>query len=146
MADNIRNQIERRLMEYAAEKYRLQQRMAVVLEMERELRGLLAQQEELQSEPDGNTQQPLAVAHASNPTNGNGAGASEALAGMAIQRLLSGGSKTRDQLIHDLRQEKFEFSGKSAARVVHLTLVNLKRRGLANQTPAGLWRLNKGTA
>ncbi len=138
MAIDIRAQIEQKLMAFSAERYRLQHRLTIVMEIEKELRALLAQQEELKPAPVEIVRQPKIGSTAEDGTN--------APAVLAIQRLLQESPKTKEQLAEYLQRDKFGFDDKSPARVVHLTLVNMKRRGLVEQTPTGQWRLHKQAA
>ena len=59
----------------------------------------------------------------------------------AIERLLKGGAKTKQELAQVLGSEGFDFSGKAPARVVHLTVSNMRRHGTVEQASDGKFSL-----
>jgi hypothetical protein len=129
MAD-IHNDIERRLTELFGERQRLQSRLAVITEIERELKSLLAHQRELIRVPK--------IGSNGFPPNLND---DTSAAAQAVLRLLLNHPRSKEQIAELLKEERFSFGDKSPARVIHFTLLNLKKQGLAEPMPTGEWRL-----
>ena len=134
MAD-IHNDIERRLIELSNERMRLQSRLSIISEIERELKALLARQREL-------IRIPKVGANGSPPSITPSQIIQEiSPVATAILRLLDRGPTGKERLSELLETERFAFGDKSPARVIHLTLLNLQKQGLVESMPTGEWKL-----
>ena len=126
MAD-LKSQIKRRLSSIGVERERLQRKLAMLGELEKELRTLL-------SDRSG------ATGRVGRPRRSVGKVDASATA-QAIQRVLKGGAKTKQEVANVLSEEGFDFGGKAPARVVHLTISNMRRHGTVEQASDGKFSL-----
>jgi hypothetical protein len=115
---DTRQSIVRRLMTYGAERRRIEQRLAVIGELEKEFQELLREVD--------NREQPLLIkeelpANGTQPEPYNNAVVKELL-----QRAIRSSPKTLDELVRITHQAGINFGEKAPARVIHFNLVNLK--------------------
>lgn len=123
----LKSQIRRRLAAIGAERERLQRKLGLLAEVEKELRSLL--------------QQPQAVARPKrvekSPRSGGAKAAATGAASEMIERVLSEGAKSKGELANALEAAQFDFEGKAPGRVVHQALVSMMRKGLIEKTQDG---------
>jgi hypothetical protein len=121
----------RRLVALTLEKRRLQSRLAIVEELEKELRTLL--EGAAQSSFPSITEPPVPSIELVDE------GKQGAAIKLFLQEEISKEPKTLDQLVAGAR-DRFEFGEKSVARTLHFHLLNLKNSGLIEKH-GGIWRM-----
>jgi hypothetical protein len=130
---DLRQTISRRLMTILAERRRLEGRINILTEVEKELRGLL--EEEHQPALPNTNRRILTAALAEETVNQN------ARIKEFIQKQLSAGVKTADELVDLAQKHGFDFGEKSARRVLHFNLLNLKNSGMIEKEGEA-WKLS----
>jgi len=128
------NHIRERIAQIAFERQRLERRSGLLAELEKELRLLL------KDEP--RTAASILAAADSNGGRKRKRLRQGNLSPLAarIDQLLVSGSKTKKELTRALSD--FNFGDKSPKRMIHLTLVNMKKHGIAEPTGTeDSWRL-----
>lgn len=118
-------------MAIVAERRRLEARLGILAEVEKELRGLL------QTQADLPLNQPAPTPPLSEPTN------RESYDNAKVKELLVNeiktGEKTTEQLTELALRAGFNFGEKSPSRVIHFDLLNLKNAGLI-ELSENLWK------
>jgi len=128
---DARQSIVRRLMTYGAERRRLEQRLAIIGELEKEFQELLREVDNreqpmlIKEEPPANGAQP-------EPYN-------NAIVKELLQRAIKSSPRTLDELVRITHQAGINFGEKSPARVIHFNLVNLKNSKIIDRD-GELWR------
>jgi hypothetical protein len=130
---DLRQALTRRLATLTVEKRRLQARLVLLEELEKELRALLDGSEQ-QSLP--NIEEPGQVRLSELADDGSQGPALK----LFLQEQLNQGPKSLDQLVIAVRDGHFDFGGKSIARALHFHLLNLKNSGLIEKNDKG-WKL-----
>jgi hypothetical protein len=127
---DTRQSVVRRLMTYGAERRRLEQRLAVIGELEKEFQELLREMD--------NREQPMLIKEET-PANGTQPELyNNAVVKELLQRALKAGPKTLDDLVRVAHQAGINFGEKSPARVIHFNLVNLKNSKIIDRD-GDLW-------
>jgi hypothetical protein len=115
---DARQSIVRRLMTYGAERRRLEQRLAVIGELEKEFQELLREVD--------NREQPSLIKEDLSTNGFPHEPYNNAVVKELLQRAIKSGPKTLDELVRISHQAGIDFGEKSPARVIHFNLVNLK--------------------
>jgi hypothetical protein len=137
MANNksdIRQSIVRRLMGYTAERRRLESRLGVIGELEKELQDVLR---EIDQREQGSLLKPDESSVFSSQEANNGA------VKEWLQTILRNGSKTLDQIVSQAQEVGISFGDKAPARVLHFNLLNLKNGGMIEKDGEA-WKLASG--
>ncbi len=124
----------RRLMGYTAERRRLEQRIAVIAVLEKELQEILREIDQREQQP------PLLREKTPSPESGEGEMYSNAVLKELLQRALQASPRTLDDLVRIVLHSGINFGEKSPARVIHFNLLNLKNAGLITRDD-DTWRL-----
>jgi hypothetical protein len=128
---DTRQSIVRRLMTYGAERRRLEQRLVVIGELEKEFQELLREVD--------NREQPLLIREEA-PANGMPPEPyNNAIVKQLLQRAIKSSPKTLDELVRIAHQAGIDFGEKSPARVIHFNLVNLKNSKIIDRD-GELWK------
>jgi hypothetical protein len=127
---DIRQNVTRRLMAIVAERRRLESRMSVLTEVEKELRAIL------EDEPQGTLLQPES---SQSTTLTEQLNQNARLKNFIVAQLRSG-PKMLNQLVDAAHRNGFDFGEKSALRVLHFNLLNLKNAGTVEKEGEA-WRL-----
>lgn len=129
---DLRQAMTRRLVGLTLEKRRLQSRLTIVEELEKELRTLLEGTEQ-PSFPSITEPPPVRLSEIVDE------GKQSAAIKLFLQEEISKEPKTLDQLVTGAR-DRFEFGEKSVARTLHFHLLNLKNSGLIEKH-GDIWRM-----
>ena len=127
---DTRQSIMRRLMTYGAERRRLEQRLAVIAELEKEFQEFLRevdQRDQPRLIPD-EPPPPAAEMH------------NNAIIKDLLLRAIKAGPKTLEDLVRIAHQTGINFGEKAPARVIHFNLLNLKNAGLIDRDD-DLWTI-----
>ena len=131
---DLRQALARRVATITLEKRRLQARLVLLEELEKELQTLLngAEQPSFPGIED-----PRQVRMSELIDEGNQGAALK----LFLQEQLNQGPRTLDQLVIAARDRQFDFGEKSVARTLHFHLLNLKNSGLIEKDEDS-WRLS----
>ena len=121
---DTRQSIVRRLMTYTAERRRLEQRLGLLAELEKEFQELLRELDQ--------RDQPRLIQDET-PSPQTGEVHNNALVKELLQRALKASPKTLDELVQIALHSGINFGEKSPARVIHFNLLNLKNARLIDR-------------
>jgi hypothetical protein len=127
---DLRAAITQRLVGLSAERRRLEARLAVVTEIEKELRGLMQTQTNLGL--DGSAS-PASLSPRDTYDNGK--------VKEFLLRQLRAEAQTTDELTEKALQSGFNFGDRSPARIIHFNLLNLKNAGMV-ELSGDVWKFN----
>jgi len=119
-------------MTYGAERRRLQQRLAIIGELEKEFQELLREVDK--------RDQPRLINEEPPPEGTSAELYNNAVVKDLLQRAIKAGPKSLEDLVRIAHHSGINFGERSPARVIHFNLVNLKNAGLLNRED-NLWKL-----
>ena len=129
----LRQSLVRRIMTFLGERRRLEARIAILVELEKELQDVVR-------EIDRKGQQPPLLKTEPDALVPSLEGYNNAAIKELLQKLLKDGPKKLDELVKGAHDAKVNFGEKAPARVVHFNLLNLKNAGLIERD-GETWKL-----